>query len=142
MAGQMVSYMPNTKGADTVTAGGADDKRLSQAQHAAHKAAWEKWEYLASTDKKNMVKAISAADATAHGDRANNDIAQMAGIAGRTAIKGSTSSMTKNDSKTFSNAALQIGMGSFSFGVVYATNDRRHVHGERHAGEDDGGGDV
>ena len=31
--------------------------------------------------------------------------------------------MMKADSKTFSNAALQVGMGSFSFGVVYATND-------------------
>ena len=120
MAGQMVSYMPNTKGADTVTAGGADDKRLSQAQHAAHKAAWEKWEYLASTDKKNMVETLGdTADAQA---TELTNIAQM-GLAGRAAITGSTSSMTKNDSKTFSNAALQIGMGSFSFGIVYATNE-------------------
>ena len=32
-------------------------------------------------------------------------------------------SMMKADDKTFTNAALQVGMGSFSFGVVYATND-------------------
>ena len=31
--------------------------------------------------------------------------------------------MMKADDKTFSNAALQVGFGSFSFGVVYATND-------------------
>ena len=31
--------------------------------------------------------------------------------------------MQKADDKTFSNAALQVGFGSFSFGVVYATND-------------------
>ena len=32
------------------------------------------------------------------------------------------SKMVKADDKTFSNAALQVGVGSFSFGVVYADN--------------------
>ncbi len=34
-----------------------------------------------------------------------------------------TSMKLKADDKTFTNAALQVGMGAFSFGVVYATND-------------------
>ena len=33
------------------------------------------------------------------------------------------STMVKADDKTFSNVAVQVGVGSFSFGVVYAEND-------------------
>ncbi len=38
-------------------------------------------------------------------------------------MKNHMTSMMKADDKTFTNAALKVGMGAFSFGVVYATND-------------------
>ena len=41
--------------------------------------------------------------------------------------------MMKGDDKTFSNAALQVGFGAFSFGVVYATNDGGNYTTETYA---------
>ena len=114
-AGAKVEYM-----SAAAPAAGATDSRLTQAQHAAHEAAWEKWEYLASTDKKNAVKTLGA-DATAQATELTA-IAQ-AGLAGRAAIMGATDSMTKGDDSTYTNFGVGVGFGAFKFNVAYATAD-------------------
>lgn len=101
---------------------GETEMRLSQAQHAAHEAAWEKWEYLASTDAKNKEKLL-AGDATAAREEALADIVND-GLKGRAAITAATSSMMKGDNDTFTNVGVGVGFGSFTFNVAYATRDR------------------
>ena len=114
-AGAKVEYM-----SAMAPATGETEMRLSQARHAAAKAAWEKWEYLASTDKKNMVKTLgTTADAR---DTELTNIAQM-GLAGRAAIMGATSSMTKGDASTYTNAGVGVSFGAFKFNIAYATSD-------------------
>ena len=104
-------------------AGGADDTRLSQAQHAAHEAAWVRWEYLAQNDAKNTVKAIVSDDTSATDEASVTQIA-MDGVAGRTAIMDATSSMMKGGNDTFTNVGIGVGFGSFTFNVAYATRDQ------------------
>ena len=95
-------------------AGSASDTRLSQAQHAAHKAAWERWKGLTDADDDTD---------TALADGVSEDIIQEA-VAGRTAIMGATSSMMAGDNDTFTNVGMGVGFGSFTFNVAYATRDR------------------
>ena len=103
-------------------AGGATDMRITAGKLAADKKAWETLEYATQNDKKNELKGLTGTD-TAGREEALADIFNN-GLMARANIKAATDgSMTKADSKTFSNAALQVGFGSFSFGVVYATND-------------------
>ena len=52
-----------------------------------------------------------------------NGQADMAADAQKAVKPYQMSKMLKADDKTFSNAALQVGFGAFSFGVVYASND-------------------
>ena len=115
-AGAAVSYMDAS-----APATGADDMRITTAAHKMYKDAWEKWEYLASTDKKNMETMLAGADNTARA-------ATLAGIVndglmGRKAIMDATSSMTKGDDSTYTNAGVGVGFGAFKFNVAYATVD-------------------
>ena len=114
-AGSAISYMDAM-----APATGDDDMRLTTFGYKAAKEAWEKWEYLASTDKKNMVKTLGdGADAQ---DTELTNIAQM-GLMGRAAIMGATSSMTKGDDSTYTNAGVGVSFGAFKFNVAYATVD-------------------
>ena len=114
-AGAKVEYMSTMAPAASAT-----DMRLSQAELAMHKAAWEKYEYLDQNVDKNKVKTLGAdAAAQATGFTA---IAQD-GLAGRAAIMGATSSMTKGDASTYTNAGVGVGFGAFKFNVAYATVD-------------------
>ena len=100
-------------------AGGAD-KRITVGKLAADKKAWEKWEYLASTDEKKNTVGTLGADATAQA--AGLTMIAQDGLAGRANIMAATDgSMKKGDEKTFSNLGLQVGFGGFSFNVAYAT---------------------
>ena len=70
-------------------------------------------------------KAKTVATLTLTGDGATTAGAEYneAAMAQNNIMAATDGMMKKADSKTFSNAALQIGMGSFSFGIVYASND-------------------
>ncbi len=115
-AGAKVEFM-----SAAAPAAGATDKRLTQAQHAAHKTAWERWEYLASTDEKNKEKMLAGADAATRATALAGIVND--GLMGREAITGATSSMTKGDAATYTNAGVGIGFGAFKFNVAYATSD-------------------
>ncbi len=99
------------------------DKAPDMMDAKADMAAWNKWENALSPDpKKNpapdgeLVEDQTAAGSiTAIGNAAYDARARL--------LDHQSSMMVKADDKTFSNAALQVGFGAFSFGVVYATND-------------------
>ena len=110
-AGSAIDYMPGMQPAGEAIGRGM---RLTPKEHTAHKAAWEKWEYLAQNVEKNKVAAIA--------DDELETIAQ-AGVAGRTAIMGATESMTKGDAATYTNAGVGVSFGAFKFNVAYATSD-------------------
>ena len=114
-AGAKVEFMPGMQPAGEVIGRGM---RITPKEHAAHKAAWEKWEYLPQNVAKNKVMSIPGDDAA--GDL--QDIAQ-AGVAGRTAIMDATDSMTKGDNSTYTNAGVGVGFGAFKFNVAYARSD-------------------
>ncbi len=103
-------------------AGGGTEKRITAGKLTADKKAWETLEYATQNDKKNMLKGLTG-DTTALREEALADIVNNGLMARANIMAATDGSMTKADSKTFSNAALQVGFGSFSFGVVYATND-------------------
>ncbi len=101
---------------------GGRDKRITKGKLAADEEAWETLEYATQNDKKNKLTGLTGGDpATQAGNFAtivNNGL-----MARQNIMDATDGSMMKADSNTFSNAALQVGFGSFSFGVVYATND-------------------
>ena len=110
-AGAKVEFMPGMQAADEVTGRGT---RITPLEHAAHKAAWEEFEYLDQNVAKNKVTAIA--------NGGLETIAQ-AGVAGRTAIMGATNSVTKGDPATYTNAGVGVGFGAFKFNVAYARSE-------------------
>ena len=118
-AGAKVEYMSAM--APATGAGGAMDPRLSQAQHAMYKKAWETLEYATQNVDKNKLEGLTGAD---DATRASN-LAMIVndGLMGRSKIMGATSSMTKGDASTYTNAGVGVGFGAFKFNVAYATVD-------------------
>ena len=109
-AGSSVSFM------DAAAPGtGMDDMRLTTFGHAAHKTAWETLEYADQDTAKNKAARVANGDALA--DDFN------AAIDGRKAIMAATSSMTKGDASTYTNAGVGVSFGAFKFNVAYATAD-------------------
>ena len=103
-------------------AGGAD-KRITVGKLASDKKAWETLEYADQDTAKNKAAPVGE-DNDAVGETGDALAADFnAAINGRNNIMAATDSMMKGGSKTFSNVGLNVGFGSFSFGVVYATND-------------------
>jgi len=103
-------------------AGGGSDNRITVGKLAADKKTWETLEYATQNVDKNKLTGLTGDTADAR-DTALTTLVHDGLMARKNIMDATDGMMKKADSKTFSNAALQVGLGSFSFGIVYATND-------------------
>ncbi|MYB75918.1 MAG: porin, partial [Chloroflexi bacterium] len=103
-------------------AGGGSDNRITVGKLAADKKTWETLEYATQNDKKNKLTGLTGDTPDAR-DTALTTLVHDGLMARKNIMDATDGMMKKADSKTFSNAALQVGLGSFSFGIVYATAD-------------------
>ncbi len=107
-------------------ASGGTDKRVTKGKLAADEKAWKAFEFLNDPDDPTTIADPTpgvAGITNAERNAAIADISRNGLLAQDNIMAATDGSMMKGGNKTFSNAALQVSMGSFSFGVVYATND-------------------
>ena len=75
-----------------------------------------------AADEVSVVTVATAGDADPD-EITDYDAARLAAQDSMDLLKAQQSMAVKADDMTFSNVALQVGFGSFNFGVVYAAND-------------------